>query len=76
MFARDYVVVARQGEPASALLLRMADDPEQFVVSQGPTYCGRDERPLEYETFAGWAAWLAAAEARGGAWRWAWVPGL
>jgi hypothetical protein len=69
LFADEYEPVARSGDSALAALLRSRADPDLWLVSEGPTYCGRADEPLKYETYRGIDAWLAAAAGRG-EWRW------
>jgi len=69
LFADEYEPVAQTGDnSALAVLLRSRADPDLWLVSEGPTYCGRSERPLKYETYQGLGAWRAAAAARGEWW--------
>jgi hypothetical protein len=69
LFADEYEPVARSGDSALAALLRSRAHPDLWLVSEGPTYCGRADEPLKYETYRGIDAWLAAAAGRG-EWRW------
>ena len=68
LFADDYEPVAKAGESALAVLLRSRDDPEEFLVSEGPTWCGRTDESLKFETYRGIDTWLAAARRRGEWW--------
>jgi hypothetical protein len=68
LFADEYEPVAQTGKHADAALLRSRADPDLWLVSEGPTYCGRSERPLKFETYRGMTAWREAAAGRGDRW--------
>ena len=53
LFADEWEVVAKTGEGTLAALLRLRDDGEEWMVSEGPTWTGRAEEGLRYERYRG-----------------------
>jgi hypothetical protein len=68
LFADDYTPISQTGDAALTVLLRSRTDPDLFVVSEGPTWTGRSEEALKFETYRGLETWRQAAEGRSERW--------